>query len=157
MTSTALTSLAVGAVLLLSGCGSGGAGPALGESPSESASESAQASASIGVLSPADLPPEPPFVHTPRGVIDDVTVDACDTGPGRVAAQGTATNSAKGSRDVVISISWALPGTGDVLARAIVELRDLAPGARSPWQVRSEIAGDQAASCVPKALSGKLQ
>ncbi|MFY0408023.1 hypothetical protein [Solicola sp. PLA-1-18] len=102
------------------------------------------------------LAPTPDFRGDPRGVIADVEVDSCDTDPGTVVAKGSVTNSASKPRDIAVVISWAVPGSGDVLARAAATLRDVPPGSTEVWSVRTTLTANAEVSCVTSAQRGTL-
>ncbi len=145
-------------VVALSACSDDGGDAAPPESPASSTDGAADDEAAAdGVISPVDLPAVPVFRGASRGVIGDVVVDACATGPGEVAASGTATNSARERRDVVVSVSWTVGETGDVVARAVAEVADLAPGDTGEWDVEATVPGRSAAACVPAAYAGRLR
>lgn len=133
--------LLLAGLLSLTGCTSNDASPAASEAPQ---------------VSSADLPTVPAFSVGPQGAIDDVTVSDCDTDPGAVTATGTAKNSGKFQRDVVVVVSWAAPGTSDVLARGVTQLDDVSPGESRDWQVSADVAGSQQATCLSAAYAGQL-
>lgn len=148
--------LALVVVLGLGAC-SGDSEPDAKPAPSAPATEGAEAGADAGVISPANLPADPKFSNKAQGVIKDVSMKKCDTGPGKVTASGTATNSGDFARDVVVTVSWTVGSTGDVVAKAVGAVRDLAPGESGDWSVDAEVPGSDAASCVTLAQAGQLK
>ena len=100
MKRTALLSLVLVSALSLTAC-SGSDDPA-DQAPAATASSSSgseAASADPAIVSPP-LPDVPAFSVDPQGVIDDITVDSCDTAAGPVKAAGTAKNSEIGRAHV---------------------------------------------------------
>lgn len=115
------------------------------------------AAATDGVISPKGLPADPVFRNEAQGVIDDVEVESCDTEPGAVTASGTATNSGDFARDVVVVMSWTAGATGDVVAKAVATVEDLAPGESAEWDLKTTVPGSTTTACVPSALAGQLK
>lgn len=109
-----------------------------------------------GIISP-ELPKNPRFKGTVDGIIKDVAVESCDLEEGTVRAAGTATNSAQNAQDIVVSISWAVPTTSDVVARGIAILEDVKAGETLNWDVEAELGSSQTVACVPTALRGTLR
>lgn len=149
--SSRIVMVAVAVLLSASAC-SGNDDPKGGTSPSTSPS----ASDTGGIISPP-LPKDPKFKGKPEGIIADVVVDSCDTETGTVKASGKATNSAKQAKDIVVSISWAVTTTSDVVARGIATLKDVAPGDTVDWDVEADLKSTEAVACVPTALRGNLR
>lgn len=137
----------------LGGCSDDDAEP----SATPSSSAAPESPATEGVISPRDLPDDPEFTNKAQGVISDVEVETCDTEPGEVEASGTATNSGKFARDVVVVVSWTVGATGDVVAKGIAAVEDLEPGDSGDWTVTATVPGSTTAACVPTALAGQLK
>lgn len=152
----ALVLLTTLTTFLLAGC-SGDSEPDATPSSTATSSEAPATAAAEGVISPADLPADPRFGARTQGVIKDVTVEQCDTEPGDVTASGTATNSGTVARDMVVTVSWTVGATGDVVAKAIATVDDLAPGDTADWDVEATVPGSTTAACVPTALAGQLK
>lgn len=150
---SALAALPVLALALLLGACSDDSEPS--SAPSTTAPAPTPAAAE-GVISP-ELPADPEFTNDVQGVIKDVEVASCDTAPGDVAASGTATNSGKFARDLVVTISWTVGSTGDVVAKGIATVEDLEPGASADWDVKATVPGSTTTACVPTALAGQLR
>jgi len=139
------------AVLLSATACSGDDEPKGGKTPSK-----APTSADTGIISP-ELPKDPKFEGKTDGVIKDVVVKSCDTEKGPVAAAGTATNSSKKTQDIVVSISWAVTTTSDVVARGIASLKDVKPGDTVDWDVKADLKSSETVACVATALRGTLR
>lgn len=152
-----ITGALIGVLLLTLGACSGDSEPDAEPAPIAEATGEAEAQADEGVISPANLPADPEFRNKAQGVIKDVSMEKCDTGPGKVTASGTATNSGDSARDVVVTVSWTVGSTGDVVAKATGAVRDLAPGESGEWSVDAEVPGSDAASCVTLAQAGQLK
>lgn len=138
------------------GCSPGDSPPAPTAATTTDGGGTGAEQATSGVITPADVPDIPRFDGRSRGVIGDVEVETCDTEPGAVRAAGTATNSAEVVRDVVVVISWTVGETGDVVARGVASLDDLAPGRSATWGVEASVPGAEAATCVTTALAGRV-
>jgi hypothetical protein len=105
----------------------------------------------------ADLAEVPTFAVGPTGVAADVTPDDCQSAVGPVTASGTASNSGKFARDLVVVVTWVVPGATSVpVARELAEIDDVAPGARSPWSVTGDVPPGPAVACVVTAYAGQL-
>ena len=141
MLRTALCALALAPLLALSAC----------------ADASDAVSGDAAVARPASsLPSLPAFSVGPTGVIADVTADTCDADPGAVTAAGSATNSGKFARDLVVVVTWVVPDSGIEVARAIAELDDVGPGASADWSVDADVPEGASVACVPTAYAGQL-
>ncbi len=140
------------AVLLSASACSGNDDPKGDKTPSTSPSKSE----STGIISPP-LPEDPKFKGRTTGIIADVAVESCDTEPGSVVANGTATNSANKPQDIVVSISWSVTTTNDVVARGIATLEDVPAGDTVDWDVEAELKSTESVACVTTALRGTLR
>lgn len=151
---TALVALAALLAFVAGGC-SDDSEP--GDAASSSSSSSAPSdAATTGVISP-ELPADPTFADKASGVIADLDVTSCDTQTGDVEARGTITNSARTARDLVVTVSWTVGSTGDVVAKGIATLPRTSPGLERRWVVRATVPGDATPACVPSAQSGRLE
>lgn len=148
-----LVSLVVAPVLALTACSDDG-GDTGGGAGSGTAS---------GTSGSSDGSALPAFAVGPQGVVDDLTVASCDTGPGAVTASGTIDNSGKFARDLVVVITWVAPGSSRVLARGVATVEDVAPGASGQWTTDAELADGEggsdgeAVACAPAAYAGQLE
>lgn len=152
MKSALAASIVLALALVLGACSDD---PEPSSEPSTTAPATTTA-ATEGVISP-ELPDDPEFTNDSQGVIKDVEVTSCDTAPGDVTASGTATNSGKSARDLVVTISWTVGSTGDVVAKGIATIDDLAPGDSADWDMKATVPGSTTTACVPTALAGQLK
>lgn len=157
MKSALAASFALALVLALGACSDDTPDAASPATASDTEAGSQETPATDGVISPVDLPADPTFSNKAQGVIRDVAVKECTTGPGAVTASGTATNSGDFKRDVVVTVSWTVGSTGDVVAKAVGAVRNLKPGESGDWSVDADVPGDLAASCVTLAQAGQLK
>jgi len=156
-----LAGVVLAATLALAGCSGSSDEPtdaaSSGAAAQQDGGDGAEQTAGEGIVSPDDLPEEPAFDTKAKGVIKDVAVENCETGPGDVAANGTATNSGKFARDIVVTINWAVSSTSDVVARGVATLEDVEPGESADWEVESSFDVDEPVGCVPTARAGQLR
>ncbi|CUR54167.1 exported hypothetical protein [metagenome] len=142
------------ALLATTACSGGEESP--GSTPTTPPPSASAEGGGVGGISPK-LPKLPKFRGEPDGVIADVTVEDCDTEPGAVSANGTATNSAKKARDLVVVMSWAVPSTGDVRARSVSVLDDVPAGDSLAWTAHADLAKGDHVACVATAWRGRVR
>lgn len=141
------------AVSLTACTGLGGTTPeAPGDQPAGEQSEQAEAG-KTGVISPRLQ--QVPKLADSVGVVKDAKLAACSTEQGKVVADGTVTNSADKTRDIVVVVSWVTP-TSDVVARGVTEVKDLKAGKSADWRANSTLKYEGSASCVMTVTAGKL-
>jgi hypothetical protein len=112
--------------------------------------------ADAGIVSPADLT-ELPKLKQEKGIVADVEMENCDVDKGKVRANGTAKNTANKARDLVVAVSWAATTGGDVVAREVAELKNVAPGKAEKWSVDSSLNSADGIQCVLTATAGELK
>ncbi len=90
-----------------------------------------------------------------KGVLNDVKVDECPTEAGEVTASGEVVNSAKGSRDITLLVTWNPADSTNPLLQLSVTKKDVPAGETESWSVEGELPSD-AGQCFVIARSGKL-
>jgi len=143
-------------VLLLTSCSDGSVSDGGAAATASPASPASPASTPSPTATAAALQELPAFSVGPNGVIADVTTDVCEAGPGRATASGTATNSGRFERDVVVVVSWVAAQSSDVVARAVDRVEDLPPGQSRDWSLSAEVPAGDGLLCVPTAYAGQL-
>ena len=123
-----------------------------GDQPAGEQSEQAE-DAKTGTISPKLQ--QVPKLSGSVGVVKDAKLTACSTKQGKVAADGTVTNSADQTRDIVVVVSWVTP-TSDVVARGVTEVKNLKAGKSADWKANSTLKYDGSAQCVMTVNAGKL-
>ena len=97
---------------------------------------------------------DPPILEHPVGIYRDLTVKACDPGPGRVTASGSVKNSAKTAKDIVIVVRWVNPKGNAVIDLDTAVITDLGPGKSHTWQLSGTVPGKARAECSFVAQAG---
>lgn len=148
----AATTVVVTSLLGLVGC-SGDSDEEPKGSGSSDAAASPSGSVDPGKVSPTDLPTEP-AVKGEVGAVQDSTFGDCATDAGKQSVSGSLTSSAKKPQDYVVTVSW-VNDTSDVLARGVVVVRDLAPGASKKFTIDADVPKG-AATCTFHVVRGSV-
>lgn len=89
-----------------------------------------------------------------RGVLADVTTEACPTTKGKVTAKGTVVNSAQEAADLFIGVIWLKPDSGDSVAMKEWTAKNVAPGESVEWSVSATLPS-KPGRCVLQAKANK--
>lgn len=141
----ALPALMVATALSLSSCSS-----QPDPQPSPSVADSGVDTASV---SPEDLP-EIPQLDDAEGIVADTEMAQCST-TSPLTADGTVTNSATDAADVVVVVNWT-NDRGDVMARGVVTIEDIAGGESVDWAVDGEGVDAGDLTCTLNVRRGTL-
>lgn len=148
----AATAVVATSLLGLAGC-SGDSDKEPKGSGSSGAAASPTGSVDPDKVSPTDLPTEP-AVKDEAGAVQDATFGDCSTDAGKQTVTGSLTSSAKKSQDYVVTVSW-VNDTSDVLARGVVVVKDLAPGASKKFTIDADVPKG-AATCTFHVVRGTV-
>lgn len=139
------------AMLTLAGC-SGDADKSEPDSDAPASSAAAEAKPA----KQASPLPAPPKLKDPKGVAKDVAIVECPTTEGKVTAKGTAKNSAKKKKDLVVIVIWLKNDSGDPLGSGITTLKGVEPGKSKDWSVDATLIAP-ADRCVLNATAGTIK
>lgn len=138
------------ALLALSGCTDGGDSEPSPSVPASAAGDPTQPAEQASPL------PVPPKLTNSAGIAKDVAIVECPTTEGKVSAKGTAKNSAKKAKDLVVIVIWLKNDSGDPLGSGIATLKDVKPGKSKDWTVDTTLVA-QADRCVLNATAGSIK
>lgn len=143
-------------VVGVTGCQKSADTPSAGSStPSESASATPSESASA---TPSDQPSSTQVLTNMgddfRGILADVTTDACPVEKGKVTAKGSVVNSDAKAADISIGVIWLKPDSGDSVAIGEWTGKNVAPGESVDWSVTATLPS-KPGRCVLQAKANK--
>ena len=135
-------------MLALWGCSDGDGGESDASAPaSPAAADPAQQASPL---------PVPPKLKGSAGIAKDVDIVECPTTEGKVTAKGTAKNSAKQKKDLVVIVIWLKNDSGDPLGSGITTLKGVEPGKSKDWAVDATLVAP-ADRCVLNATAGSIK
>ncbi|WP_435748312.1 hypothetical protein [Microbacterium sp. PMB16] len=110
----------------------------------------------VAVLSGCSPVQDPaPSVTGGTSALEDLTIDACPPGSGRLTSRGSLQNSDDSAADFVVRVSWLAPD-GAVLASGWDSIDDVAAGDSADWSVPVDLGDVSAASCTAALTRGAL-
>lgn len=125
------------------------------DAPAESPAETPTAAVPSSTVEASPLP-TPPKLTKSEGVAKDITIVECPTTKGAVVAKGTAKNTAKERRDIVLILIWLKNDSGDPLGSGMAVMKDVGAGKTKEWTIKATLV-DQADRCVTNATSGETK
>lgn len=99
--------------------------------------------------------PPAPSVTGGTSAVDDLTIDECPPGSGRLTSTGSLQNSEGDAGDYLVRVSW-LDTDGSVIASAWQEIEAVDAGASADWSVAVDLGEASASSCTVALTRGVL-
>lgn len=152
---TGRTAAVLGAALALAGCTSGTPSPnaTTGSTVAPPTTSVVKPAAQITPGTVQDLPN---MGDGFTGIAKDVKLEGiCPLDPGKFTLKGTVTNSAGEARDLQVAYVWLPEGSGDTLARGVVNLKNVKAGETKNWSMEIELK-QKARICTPLARANKV-
>lgn len=99
--------------------------------------------------------PPAPSVTGGTNAVDDLTIDECPPGSGRLTSAGSLRNSQGDAGDYLVHVSW-LDADGSVIASAWEEIDGVDAGASVDWSASADLGEASASSCTVALTRGML-
>jgi hypothetical protein len=107
----------------------------------------------LAACSPAAAPA--PTVTGGTTAIDDLTIDACPPGSGRLTSTGSLRNSGDAAADFVVRVSW-LDADAKVMETVWQSIEGLDADESADWSVSVDLGDATASSCTAAVTRGSL-